>query len=74
MKLALVIYGDLHQTTGGYLYDRKLVDYLRSQGDTVDVHSIRDHGYYQNLLRHNAAIHLNAINPEVYDAVLIDEL
>jgi glycosyltransferase involved in cell wall biosynthesis len=40
MKIGLVIYDSLDTMSGGYLYDRKLVAYLRSQGDTVDVISI----------------------------------
>jgi len=35
MKLGFVIYGSLDTVSGGYLYDRKLVDFLRAQGDTV---------------------------------------
>ena len=40
MKLGFVIYGSLDMLSGGYLYDRKLVEYLRTQGDTVDVISL----------------------------------
>jgi hypothetical protein len=35
MKLGLIIYGSLDTLSGGYLYDRKLVEYLRSHGDTA---------------------------------------
>ena len=40
MKIALVIDGPLEQISGGYLYDRQLVDHLRSQGDEVEVVSL----------------------------------
>lgn len=40
MRIALVIYGSLESVSGGYLYDRKLVEYLRAQGDTVDIVSL----------------------------------
>jgi len=40
MKLGLVIYGSLETVSGGYLYDRKLVEYLRQQGDQVEIFSI----------------------------------
>ncbi|NGM70951.1 glycosyltransferase family 4 protein [Natronolimnobius sp. AArcel1] len=40
MHVGLVIAGDLEQTSGGYRYDRKLVEYLERQGDTVDVLSL----------------------------------
>ena len=50
MKIGLIIYGSLDTMSGGYLYDRKLVAYLRSQGDTVDVISIPPGGYLRHLL------------------------
>lgn len=37
MKIGFVIYGSLDTLSGGYLYDRKLVEYLRTQGDTVEI-------------------------------------
>lgn len=37
MKLGLVIYGSLDTLSGGYMYDRMLVEYLRAQGDTVEI-------------------------------------
>ena len=40
VKLGLVIYGSLDMLSGGYLYDRKLVEYLRDQGDTVEIISL----------------------------------
>ena len=49
MKIGLVIYGSLDTLSGGYLYDRKLVDYLRSQGDTVEVISLPWRNYAAHL-------------------------
>ena len=40
MRMGLVIYGELGMSSGGFLYDRFLVDALKSAGDTVDVISI----------------------------------
>lgn len=37
MRVGLLIYGSLETLSGGYLYDRLLVDYLRKQGDQVEV-------------------------------------
>ncbi len=37
MKLALVIYGRLDTLTGGFIYDRFLVDALRRRGHSVEV-------------------------------------
>lgn len=39
MRIGLVIYGSLDTSSGGYLYDRMLVDALRASGDTVEVFS-----------------------------------
>lgn len=40
MRVALVITGNLKTLTGGTLYDRILVDYLRSRGHVVDILSL----------------------------------
>jgi len=49
MKIGLVIYGSLDTLSGGYLYDRKLVEYLRTQGDTVEVISLPWRNYAAHL-------------------------
>lgn len=40
MRLAKIIVGDINQLTGGYLYQKKLVDSLRSAGEDVTVESV----------------------------------
>jgi glycosyltransferase involved in cell wall biosynthesis len=37
MRVGLLIYGSLDTLSGGYLYDRKLVSYLKAQGDVVEI-------------------------------------
>lgn len=37
MEIGLVVYGGLDETSGGFRYDRQLVDYLRECGDSVEV-------------------------------------
>ena len=49
MKLGLLIYGSLETLSGGYLYDRKLVEYLRIQGDTVEIISLPWRNYAAHL-------------------------
>jgi len=49
MKLGLIIYGSLDTLSGGYLYDRKLVEYLRRCGDTVEVISLPWRNYARHL-------------------------
>lgn len=50
MKVGLLIYGSLDSVSGGYLYDRKLVEYLREQGDTVEILSLPRHHYLREVL------------------------
>lgn len=40
LRIAFVVAGSLDQRTGGYLYDRAMVDGLRALGRTVDVHEL----------------------------------
>ncbi len=49
MHLGLLIYGSLDTLSGGYLYDRKLVEYLRAQGDTVEIISLPWRNYAAHL-------------------------
>lgn len=49
MKIGFVIYGSLDILSGGYLYDRKLVEYLRSQGDEVEIISLPWRNYISHL-------------------------
>lgn len=50
MRLALVLYGDLELVSGGFLYDRRLVDYLRRRGDRVEIVSLPWRSYPLGLL------------------------
>lgn len=50
MKIGFVIYGSLDTISGGYLYDRKLVEYLRAQGDMVDIISLPWRNYTAHLV------------------------
>ena len=50
MRLGLIIYGSLSTISGGYLYDRQLVEHLTSQGDTVETLSLPWRGYPRHLV------------------------
>lgn len=49
MKIGLVIYGSLDTLSGGYMYDRKLVEYLHAQGDSVEIISLPWRSYAAHL-------------------------
>jgi glycosyltransferase involved in cell wall biosynthesis len=49
MHIGLIIYGNLDTLTGGWLYDRLLVEHLQGQGHTVDVISLSRRNYVHNI-------------------------
>jgi glycosyltransferase involved in cell wall biosynthesis len=69
MRIGLIIYGSLDTLSGGYLYDRKLVEYLRRQGDTVEIISLPWRSYAAHLTD-NLYFRL----PENLDLIIQDEL
>ena len=72
MRLAFVVYGSLDEQSGGFRYDRRLVDHLRERGHEVDVVSI-PWSSYGSALTHNFWTGLPS-RLSGYDAVLEDEL
>ena len=69
MRIGFVIYGSLDTVSGGYLYDRKLVEYLRTQGDTVEIISLPWRNYASHLTD-NFSFRL----PPNFDIIIEDEL
>ena len=49
MNIALIIYGRLDNLTGGWLYDRLLVENLRKRGHTVKIIALKQQRYVRNL-------------------------
>ncbi len=74
MKIGLIIYGRLQTISGGYLYDRKLVEHLEAAGDTVEIISLPWEGYGRSLL-HNVWFALaEQLQMADFDVLLQDEL
>jgi hypothetical protein len=69
MRIGLVIYGSLDTVSGGYLYDRKLVEHLRAQGDTVEIFPLPWRNYAAHL-----ADNLHFRLPPNLDILIQDEL
>jgi glycosyltransferase involved in cell wall biosynthesis len=74
MRVAIVIYGSLDTATGGYLYDRQLVDFLRAHGDTVEVVSLPPRTYAGALRDSVLPTHTRRLADARVDVVLEDEL
>ena len=49
MRIGLIIYGSLDRLSGGYIYDRMLVKYLRGHKDDVEIISLPERGYMHHL-------------------------
>jgi glycosyltransferase involved in cell wall biosynthesis len=74
LKTGLVIYGSLDIVTGGFLYDRMLVEHLRSNGDQVAVLSLPWRHYSAHLLDNASGSLLRALSHADVDVLLQDEL
>jgi glycosyltransferase involved in cell wall biosynthesis len=74
MRVGLVIYGRLEAVSGGYLYDRKLVEHLQRQGDEVEVISLPWRNYARHLLDNFSATLRRHLLSRSYDILLQDEL
>ena len=74
MHLSLLIYGSLDSVSGGYLYDRRLVEYLRAQGDTVDILSLPWRNYPAHLTDNLALSGTKWRRNAKHDLLIQDEL
>jgi len=74
MRLGLVIYGDLNQQTGGYLYDRKVVEYLQAQGDQVEIISLPWRNYPRHLADNLSPALYRMLRTRKVDILIEDEL
>jgi glycosyltransferase involved in cell wall biosynthesis len=74
MRVGLIIYGSLETISGGYLYDRKLVEYLQRQGDQVRVISLPWRSYARHLLDNFSEATRRRLIESDFDVLLQDEL
>jgi len=72
--IGLVIYGSIDTISGGYLYDRKLVEYLREAGDQVKIISLPWKSYWLNLFDNLSPRLINEMGGLTMDILLQDEL
>lgn len=74
MHIGLVIYGSLNTVSGGYLYDRKLVEHLQTNGETVEVVSMPWRGYADHLFDNWLSQFHQRLKALQVDLLLQDEL
>ena len=74
MHVGLLIYGRLDTVSGGFIYDRNLVRYLREAGDRVDVISLPWRQYGLGLLDNLNPDLRRRLTQAAFDVLLEDEL
>lgn len=74
MRIGLLIYGSLESISGGYLYDRQLVAYLRSLGHEVEIVSLPWRTYGRHLLDNFSRQLIQKLTTSTFDILLQDEL
>ncbi len=73
MRVGLLIYGSLDILTGGFVYDRLLVEHLRSRGDDVEVIALPWRTYGRHLSDNFSPIFFRRLC-RTLDVLLQDEL
>lgn len=74
LKIGIVVYGGLETLTGGYIYDRMLVQHLRRRGHRVDIISLTRRLYVHNILDNFRLKRFAQLASSGYDLLLQDEL
>lgn len=75
MNVGLTLYGSLDERSGGFRYDRKLVEELRRAGDAVDVVELPWRSYHRGLLDNASRRLRERLRVDVdVDVMLQDEL
>ena len=74
MRIGLVIYGSLETISGGYLYDRKLVEFLLRHDDQVEIISLPWRSYPRHLGDNLSTSLLRRLQGLQVDVLLQDEL
>lgn len=74
MRIGLLIYGNLETISGGYLYNRKLVEYLRHQGEQIEIISLPQGSYWQRLGNHFSQNCLRQISSAHIDILIQDAM
>jgi glycosyltransferase involved in cell wall biosynthesis len=74
VRVGLVIYGSLDTLSGGYLYDRMLVDHLRRNGDRIEIVSRPRRSYLLSLGDNLSGLLQRRMERAGWDVLLQDEL
>jgi glycosyltransferase involved in cell wall biosynthesis len=74
VRVGLIIYGSLDTISGGYIYDRILVEHLRSRGTQVQIFSLPWRNYSRHLSDNLSRSFYRQLREASLDVLLQDEL
>jgi hypothetical protein len=74
VRIGFMLYGSVHTLSGGYLYDRQMVAFLRHSGHDVEIIPLPVHGYARRLADNLSGDLLERISGKPYDLLIQDEL
>jgi glycosyltransferase involved in cell wall biosynthesis len=74
VQVGLLLYGSLDTVSGGFIYDRHLVRYLKEQGDRVEVINLPWRRYGPSLLDNLDPALRSRLELAAFDVLLEDEL
>jgi len=74
LRIGLIVYGSLDNCSGGYLYDRKIVEGLRHRGAEVDIVQLSRRSYGLQLTDNFSPALFRATRKHKWDALIQDEL
>ena len=74
MHIGLIIYGNPATLTGGYIYDRILVEHIRQRGHRVEIISLPHRSYASHLLENFSGRLIRETADRRFDLLLQDEL
>lgn len=74
MHIGLLIYGDIDAVSGGYLYNRQLVAYLRSKGDQVTIISFPYRNYQSHITDNFKSACLKQLTAAKVDVLIQDAM
>lgn len=74
MRIGFIIYGSLDTLTGGYLYDKFVVEGLRKLGHNVEIVSLKSGSYLQQIVYGFSPWLHDRLLTERYDLLIQDEL
>jgi glycosyltransferase involved in cell wall biosynthesis len=74
MHVALVIYGSLEEVSGGFLYDRQLLEHLQQRGHRATIIALPWRSYARSLPDNWSRHLLRTFRNHAFDLILQDEL